>query len=112
VQHRHRVITEIADVVQAWPVFPGGGNAFFQYLEKMGKALVPSLPSGMTKANMVIEFIIDADGQVTNFEVIKGVNQDFDDEVISVLEQMPVWQPAILNDRPVAKKMRQTFAIE
>jgi len=112
VVHRHRVITEVADVVQTWPLFPGGSSSFFQYLEKMGKALVSSLPSGTSKANMVIEFIIDSDGVPTNFTVIKGVNQEFDDEVISVLEQMPAWEPAILNDRPVAKKMRQTFAIE
>jgi murein L,D-transpeptidase YafK len=112
VVHRHRVITELADVVQTWPLFPGGSNSFFQYLEKMGKAMVSSLPSGTKKANMVIEFIIDTDGVPTNFTVIKGVNQEFDDEVISVLEQMPAWEPAILNDRPVAKKMRQTFAIE
>jgi hypothetical protein len=25
---------------------------------------------------------------------------------------MPAWQPAILNDKPVAKKMVQTIAIE
>ena len=61
---------------------------------------------------MVIEFIVDTDGTPTNFNVVKGVNTEFDDELISVLEQMPTWQPAILNDRPVAKKMKQTFAIE
>ena len=112
VVHRYRNITELADVVTTWPTFPGGGASFLQYLDKMGKALVTSLPDGVKKANMVIEFIVDADGVPTNFSVIKGVNQDFDNELISVLEQMPAWQPAILNDKPVAKKMRQTFAIE
>lgn len=112
VQHRSRNVTDLADVVHQWPQFPGGGESFLKYLDKMGKALVSSLPDGTKKANVVIEFIVDTDGVPTNFKVIKGVNEDFDDELITVLEQMPTWQPALLNDKPVAKKMKQSFVIE
>jgi murein L,D-transpeptidase YafK len=112
VVHRIREIAEIADVVQTWPEFPGGGESFLKYLDKMGQALVSSLPDGKKKANMVIEFIIDTDGVPANFKVLQGVNADFDDELITVLEQMPTWNPAILNEKPVAKKMKQSFAIQ
>jgi murein L,D-transpeptidase YafK len=112
VQHRVRNIAEIAEAVHQWPVFPGGGDSFLKYLDKMGKALVSSLPNGLTKANVVIEFIVDTDGVPTNFKVVKGVNEEFDEEMISVLEQMPAWQPATLNEKPVAKRIRQSFAIE
>jgi len=112
VPHRSRSITEVADVVTQWPEFPGGGKSFLQYLDKMGKAMGSSLPSGTKKANVVVEFIVDADGVPTNFKVVQGVNEDFNDELITVLEQMPTWQPAILNDKPVAKKMKQSFLIE
>src|SRR6476469_6942446 len=110
--HRTRNITELADVVGQWPQFPGGGDNFLKYLDKMGKALVPSLPEGKKKANVMIEFIVDKDGTPTNFKVLNGVSEDFDDELITVLEQMPTWQPAILNDSPVAKKMKQSFQIQ
>jgi hypothetical protein len=110
--HRTRNITELADVVGQWPQFPGGGENFLKYLDKMGKALVPSLPDGKKKANVMIEFIVDKDGTPTNFKVLNGVSEDFDDELITVLEQMPTWQPAILNDKPVAKKMKQSFLIQ
>jgi hypothetical protein len=112
VPHRSRNITEVADVVTQWPVFPGGGETFLKYLDKMGKALVSSLPEGKKKANVMVEFIVDVDGTPTNFKVLNGVNEDFDDELITVLEQMPTWQPAILNEKPVAKKMKQSFVIE
>lgn len=112
VPHRNRNITELADVVGQWPQFPGGGETFLKYLDKMGRALVPFLPDGKKKANVMIEFIIDADGTPTNFKVINGVSEDFDDDLITVLEQMPAWQPALLNDKPVAKKMKQSFVIE
>ena len=109
--HRNKNITELPDAVQQWPQFPGGGDNFLKYLDKMGKALAPSLPKGTRKANIMVEFIVDADGTPINFNVLKGVNEDFDDELITVLEQMPIWQPAILNDKPVAKKMKQSFVI-
>lgn len=111
VPHRFRNITEVADVVTEWPQFPGGGESFLKYLDKMGKALGASLPKGMTKANVVVEFIVDADGVPTNFKVVQGVNEEFNDELITVLEQMPTWQPAILNEKAVAKKMKQSFVI-
>ncbi len=112
VQHRHRNITNLADVVNQWPEFPGGGANFLTYLEKMGNALAPALPEGVKKAYVQIEFIIDTDGTPTNFKVLKGVNEEFNDELITVLEKMPVWKSAILQDKPVAKKMKQNFLIE
>lgn len=112
VQHRYRNITDVPDAVHEWPKFPGGGDSFLKYLEKMGKALAGSLPEGVKKANILVEFIVDVDGVPTNFKVVKGVSEDFDDELITVLEQMPAWQPAILNEKPVAKKIKQTMVIE
>ena len=112
VQHRFRNIAQIADVVLQWPQFQGGGQNFLKYLEQLSKQLSPSLPQGIKKANMVVEFIIDTDGVPTNFKVVQGVNEDFDDALISLMEQMPEWEPAILADKPVAKKIKQSFVIE
>src|SRR5918993_1101442 len=94
VQHRKRDIAEIADVVLKWPEFQGGGQNFLKYLDQLGKNLATSLPEGINKANVVVEFIIDTDGVPTNFKVVQGVNEDFDDNLISVMEQMPEWEPA------------------
>jgi murein L,D-transpeptidase YafK len=113
VPHRHRDIKEIADVVNIWPYFTGGGGeGFLKYLSQMGHALAKSLPEGTKKAYVQVEFIVDVDGTPTNFKVLKGVNEDFDDELITVLEQMPTWQPAILQEKPVAKKIKQGFVVE
>jgi hypothetical protein len=48
-----------------------------------------------------------------NFKVLRGINDDdFNDELINRMEKMPVWQPALLHDKPVAKKMVQTITVE
>jgi murein L,D-transpeptidase YafK len=113
VQHRTRNIMGIADAVHQWPQFPGGGEAFMKYLQQLGNDLVKHLPSGVNKTYIQVEFIIDKDGTPTNFKVLKGASMDdVGDELISLMEKMPNWQPALLHDKPVAKKMVQTVTIE
>ena len=112
VVHRYKNITQIPEAVHQWPQFAGGNENFLKYLEKMGKAMAPSLPEGTKKAFVQVEFIVDADGTPTNFKMARGVNHDFDDELITVLEKMPSWQPALLNNKAVPWKIKQSFAIE
>jgi murein L,D-transpeptidase YafK len=111
VPHITRNISNVAEVVQQWPQFPGGGQAFLDYLKKLGKDMVGYLPGSAKKAFVQVEFIIDSDGTPVNFKVVKGVDEDFNDELITRLEKMPLWKPAILHDKPVAKKMKQSIEI-
>jgi len=113
VQHRTRTVGYIADAVLQWPQFPGGLDAFMKYLDELGKEMVTYLPTGTRKAFVQVEFIIDTDGVPVNFKVLKGMkDEDFNDELITRMEKMPTWQPAILNDKPVAKKMVQTVTVD
>jgi len=57
--------------------------------------------------------LVDTDGVPVNFKVLRGTkDEDFIDELINRLEKMPEWKPALLNDKPVPKKMVQTITIE
>jgi murein L,D-transpeptidase YafK len=111
VSHRTRDISNTADVVHQWPEFPGGGQAFLNYLQQLGKEMVAYLPGSMQKAYVQVEFVVDADGVPVNFKVVKGVDDDFNDELITQLEKMPTWKPALLNDKAVPKKMKQSIEI-
>ena len=111
VPHRTRNISGIADVVYQWPQYPGGGQAFLDYLQQLGKDMVAFLPASMKKAYVQVEFIVDTDGVPVNFKMVKGVDDDFNDELITQLEKMPNWKPATTNDKPVYKKMKQSIEI-
>lgn len=112
VAHRTRNITNLADAVHQWPQFEGGGTAFMKYLDDLGKEMANFLPDGIKKAYVQVEFIVDKDGVPTNFKVLKGIkDEDFIDELINRLEKMPEWKPAMLHDKPVAKKMIQTVTV-
>lgn len=112
-KHIERKITDIPESVTQWPKYPGGGDAFNKYLEKINKEMIDRLPTGIKKAYVQMEFIIDSDGTPVNFKVLKGgLNEDFNHELISKIETtMGKWQPAMSNEKPVAKKMVQTVSI-
>ncbi len=113
--HKTRNVGEIANSVHQWPQFPGGNGSFNQYLDKLGRDMVAYLPKGMSKAYVQIEFIVDKDGVPVNFKILKGIKDDddlFNDELIVRMENMGTWQPALLHDKPVAKKLVQTITVE
>jgi murein L,D-transpeptidase YafK len=113
VQHRVRTITNLPASVHQWPQYPGGAEAFAKYLDQLGKDMVALLPTGTRKSFVQVEFIVDKDGVPVNIKVLKGsTDEDFNDELIKRLEDMGTWQPAMLSDKPVAKKMIQTITVE
>jgi murein L,D-transpeptidase YafK len=113
-QHINRTITGLADAVHQWPQFPGGGEAFMKYLDQLGHDMAAYLPNDLKKAYVQLEFIVDTDGMPVNFKVLKGPKDadELEDQLIDHLEKMGVWKPALLNDKPVPKKMIQTVTVE
>jgi murein L,D-transpeptidase YafK len=112
---RTRELGKLADAVHEWPEFPGGKDAFAKYLERLGQEMVAFLPVGVKKAHIQVEFVVDSDGVPVNFKVLKGVKEDegdFNDELLNRMENMGTWKPALLHDKPVAKKMVQSITIE
>lgn len=112
-QHRIRNVGELVEAVHQWPQYPGGGDAFMIYLDKVGKDIANLLPKGVKKAFVQLEFVVDKDGVPVNFKVLRGLKEstELTDELISRLEKMDTWQPARLHDKPVAKKMVQTITV-
>jgi hypothetical protein len=110
---RTRTITSLAEAVHQWPLYPGGADAFMKFLERTGEELAEYLPKNVKKAYIQVEFIVDKDGVPVNFKILKGLKdgEELHDELITRLENMGTWKPAILHDKPVAKKMVQTVTI-
>jgi murein L,D-transpeptidase YafK len=109
---RFRHIADIPAAVHQQPQFPGGTQAYTKFLEDVGKEMAAYLPKGTTKLFVRVEFVVDKDGTPVNFRTLRSVNEDFDDELLTRLENMGRWKPALLHDKPVPKKIIQTITIE
>lgn len=60
----------------------------------------------------VVEFVVTAEGELTNFHVINSVSDDIDKEMIRVLkETQGMWKPGLINGEaaPLKKEVYLTF---
>jgi murein L,D-transpeptidase YafK len=112
--HRVRNVSELTDPVQVWPQYAKGAEQFALFLDEVGHSVAEYLPTGIKKAYIQMEFIIDRDGLPVNFKVMKGITgaDQLVDELITRLEKMENWKPALFNNKPVPKKMIQTITVQ
>lgn len=96
-------------VVEDMPEFPGGTKALLEYLSKNIK--YPSVcRENNIQGKVIISFIVDKDGSITNPEVIKSINPYLDKEALRVITNMPKWKPG--SQRGKAVKVRFTVPVQ
>jgi protein TonB len=54
------------------------------------------------QGTVFVAFVVQADGTITDAEVIKGIGKDCDDEARRVVAAMPPWQPGRQSGKAVA----------
>lgn len=103
---------DIPTAVNKLPVYPGGNDAFQEFLQKAGRSASSYLPESQHTAYVQIEFIINKEGKVLNPHVIRGDNDEINDVLIDAFEKMPLWTPAIRLEQKVPVKLKQTVVVE
>jgi periplasmic protein TonB len=101
-----------ANEVSEAPYFPGGDDAWLNYLQRMLR--VPDELENGDRKTVRVKFIVNVDGAITNVEVIQSAGSAFDREVLRVINRMPKWKPGKQRGKPVAVYFTQpvTFAGE
>lgn len=85
--------------------FPGGMRGLQQFILK--NVEYPETSIDMDEQGKVyLSFVVDADGEIGQIEIERGVSSDLDREAKRVLRSMPKWKPQYCNGRPVATKCR------
>ena len=78
------------------PEFPGGTDSLLDYLRKNIK--YPALcRENNVQGRVVVSFIIDTDGSITEAEVVRSVDPLLDAEALRTISQMPAWKPGKKN---------------
>lgn len=90
------VFTEVEEV----PEFPGGMMAFYNYLGKNFK-YPKSARKNNVSGKVILSFIVEKDGQLSDIKVIRGLNTDIDQEAVRVLKASPKWKPGLQNGHTV-----------
>ena len=85
------------------PQFPGGPSALFEYLSNNLQYPVVAEENGV-QGRVIVTFIVEKDGSISNAKVVKAVDPSLDKEAIRLVESMPNWIPGKQNGEPVRVK--------
>ena len=80
-------------VVEHMPTYPGGFEAMYEFLKKEMRH-----PEGVEikpgKSRVIIRFIVEKDGRLTHFEVLRSPDEKLSEEALRLMKLMPRWTPA------------------
>ncbi len=100
---------QIFMIVEDMPTFKGGDTKKFQkYIYSKLKYPDIARENGIS-GKVVVKFVVDQTGKVTNVEILRGVDPALDEEALRVVRSSPPWSPGKQRGRPV--KVQFVFPI-
>ena len=93
----HGVIIEPKIPEEVYPKFPGGPEKMFEFI---ANNLRWPDDDACIQGRVVVSFIVEKDGSLTDVKVIKSVDPAFDKEAIRVVKSMPKWEPGMWRGKP------------
>ncbi len=91
------------DAPQIEAEFPGGEEKLAQYLYLNVRYPQRAQEEDRT-GKSVVGFTIQADGTITDVNILEGSWPDLDEEAVRVVKEMPKWEPATTGGKPVASR--------
>lgn len=96
------------DDVDQQPSFPGGTNALNTFIASNLKYPVWAQEKGI-QGRVVVKFIVEKDGSISNVEVDRSVSPSLDNEAMRVVKAMPKWIPGQINGKTVKVECSHPF---
>jgi len=93
--------TETYDLngVEIMPEPFGGSAAWARFIQKTLR-----YPETDTQGRVMLSFIIEKDGKLSDIKVVRGISPELDREALRVLKLAPAWKPGQQNGHPVRVK--------
>ena len=88
------------DESEKLPQFVGGTNAFANFLIKNLKYPVKSRNNNI-QGIVYISFTVENDGNLSDFKIVKSVDEELDTEALRVIKLSPKWTPAMKKGKPI-----------
>ena len=77
---------------EVMPSFPGGQKALMEYLAANVR-YPDTMEDTCAQGRVVVNFVVERDGSITEPKVVKSVCQALDEEALRVVRAMPKWMP-------------------
>lgn len=97
--------------VDSSPEFPGGNEKLVRFIHN--NANLPSVSSldSVVTGKVLVEFIVEKDGSLSNIKIRKGLGEKYDKECSRLFGTMPKWTPGKIGNHNVRTLMLIPIAI-
>ena len=85
--------------VEQMPEFPYNGMKGLNDFIK--KHYSPFVDSGCFVGRVIVRFVVEKDGTITNAKVIRTLDPYLDKKALDVMKMMPKWKPGMKDGKPV-----------
>ena len=92
---------KVYNSVEQMPEFPGGVAVMMKFLQ-MNIKYPPTAAANKIEGRVIVQFIIDATGQVGDVKVVRSVDEELDAEAVRVVKSMPKFTPGRQDGKAVA----------
>jgi hypothetical protein len=82
------------------PEYPGGMAEFYKFVGENFK-ISDKAYANKLQGKVYVTFIIEKDGSLTDFKILREIGYRTGEEAIRVLKQCPNWIPGKMNEEPV-----------
>lgn len=89
--------TLIYTTTDVWPTYPQGYQALYSFICSNINVPVSEIPIEKNKNTVFIKFVVEKDGSISNYEIMKGINKTCDAEAMRVAKLMSNWNPGGMN---------------
>jgi protein TonB len=88
-------------IVEVMPSFRGGNlTKFHDWVQKRTNYPQEAIDNKI-KGTVILTFIVEKDGSVSNVTIVKGVNPLLDNEAVKAISESPKWSPGLQRGQPV-----------
>jgi len=96
--------SQVFTVVEEMPKYPGGEQALFKQLAATVRYPEEARDQGVSGVTYV-QFIVEKNGELSSFEVIRGVHPLLDAEAVRAISMLNPFEPGKQRGRPVRVSM-------
>ena len=93
----------VYDCVEQIPSFPGGTQKLKEFIEE-NLRYPKELEESCVQGRVIVRFIVERNGKLSNVKVVKSVHPALDKEAIRIVKLMPRWIPGRQNGITVRVK--------
>ncbi|UII19194.1 energy transducer TonB [Fulvivirga ligni] len=97
-------VEEVFTIVETRPGPKMGMTEFMKFLYENIRYPQGALDAKV-QGKVFVQFIVNSNGTLTDFEVIKGIGQGCDEEAVRVLKKAEPWNPGKQRGKPVKVRM-------